>query len=741
VKAAARNYFDKDLADLTLSEVALLAALPQSPSNHDLVRNAVVECDVEVEDGKDCPTDQARLVVPADTDIVRRRNLVLDLLAEPDRRPLSGDEYDAAEIEAATEEEVVLAPQTQDRWLAPHFVWQVRDELTRKLCGDEAQTCPEMEQGGLRITTTLDLDLQRAAERWVQLAAYVPNRADPAAAARAIGFDELPAWTRRLLDKDLHNGALVALDYETGELVAYVGSAGYYSGMGSAKFQPKYDVVADGWRQPGSAFKPFNYVTGFDDGTLTAATMFMDTVTDFGGGYVPNDADGLERGPLRVRQALQFSLNIPAVKAVAVNRVEHVFDRAQDYGIRWRESTTDAGLAFALGVEEIRPIDLVTAYGTLANQGRFSGHTTILRVTGPDGADKLPPHERPAGEQVLKPESAAIVTDILAGNTNPSVNPFWGKFALEGPDRRRPATLKTGTNNDAKDLNAYGYIAPPTEEGRAAGEYALAVGVWNGNSDNSLVSTPGNPLFSVDVPTYVWQGFLGEVSEGWAVNDFARPDSLTSARVDPWTGLLPADGEEGIPELFIEGTQPKVQVGRSGGVCGRGVLDETYESRFENWLDADLDWIQRARRGPGTRGGLENTPTSYFYNNAFRPFGRSWGPITDGAGCATPEPSPTCFPLPTPDASGVVPSIEVPEPSGSGAVPEPCPTPPPTPSPSPSESPSAAPSPTPQPTEPPPPPTEPPTEPPAAPTPTPTAAPPAGSEAPGEAAEPPSPGP
>ncbi len=104
----------------------------------------------------------------------------------------------------------------------------------------------------------------------------------------------------------------------------------------------------------------------------------------------------------------------------------------------------------------------------------------------------------------------------------PRINPFWGKFRITGPDgARRPATLKTGTNNDAKDLNAYGYIAPPTKEGRKDGAYALAVGVWNGNSDNTPVSTPARPVFSIDVPTYVWQGFMQEASAKWEITRFA----------------------------------------------------------------------------------------------------------------------------------------------------------------------------------------------------------------------------
>ena len=173
-----------------------------------------------------------------------------------------------------------------------------------------------------------------------------------------------------LRGKDLHNGALVATDYQTGEVIAYVGSADYYSIAPSPAFQPQYDVVGSGYRQPGSAFKPFNYLVGIDDKTMTASSMFMDSATDFGGGYTPSDADNLERGPVRVRNALQFSLNIPSVKAMEANGVDHVFSKAQEFGMTFQTETSSAGLAFALGVQEVRPIDLVTAYGTLANSGK-----------------------------------------------------------------------------------------------------------------------------------------------------------------------------------------------------------------------------------------------------------------------------------------------------------------------------------------------------------------------------------
>jgi peptidoglycan glycosyltransferase len=735
VKAAARSYFGKELAELTPGEAAILAALPKSPSNYDLVRNAIEQCDETPPEGDPCPAAASHLVVPADTIILKRRDQILKLMADDDRTPMSDGEFTDAELTAEVGTEKEIAPQAAPRWRAPHFVWAVRDELTLKLCQGEA-TCDLLDAGGLRVTTTVDLDLQKIAERWVKVSTIVPHRGNPEAAAKALGFDTYEPWMKNLEDKNIRNGALVAVDYQTGELIAYVGSAEYYASQSRPEFQPQYDVVGQGYRQPGSAFKPFNYVVGIDDGTLTAGDMFMDVGTDFGGGYTPNDADNLERGPVRVRTALQFSLNIPSVKAMAVNTPDHVFARAKDFGMTFQSETTDAGLALALGVAETRPLDLVSAYGTLANGGKRIPPTTILAVRDRSGQDVVDPYTPPAGTQVVKPQSAWIVTDILNGNTNRRINPFWSKFAITGPGGdRRPATLKTGTNNDAKDLNAYGYIPPPTEAGRKDGAYALAVGAWNGNSDN----TPVGQVFSIDVVTYVWQGFLQEASAKWEITRFERPEGLTQVAIDPFTGLLPAEGTEGVEEWFIGDSGPKARVGTE--ICGEKLLTEvTHERKFANWLEADRDWIARARRGAGTRGGPENTRVAYFYNNQFNPYGRSWGAVLGGDGCGSPSPSPTCFITPTPDPSGVVPSFAIPTPSGSEVVALPCPTASPTESPSlePTPEPTAEPTPEPPPPTPePPPPT--PEPPPPTPEPTPEPVAPAASSA-GEAApQPPAP--
>jgi len=242
IKAAAQSYFGvTDLGQLTLGQVALLAALPQSPSSYDLVRNASTAAD-------------GSLYVPLDPEnipIVARRNHILNLLAEdPTRRVLTGETYTSAEFLAATEEPILLVRQEVPQWNAPHFVWALRRELAQTLCAD-AETCPVLERGGLRIYSTLDWELQQTAEKWVEAGVILPHTEDPEAYAEQIGVP-YERWMRQLTRMEVNNGAMIALDYQTGEIVAYVGSAGYYrSDLSTAKFQPQFDVLADGWRQPG----------------------------------------------------------------------------------------------------------------------------------------------------------------------------------------------------------------------------------------------------------------------------------------------------------------------------------------------------------------------------------------------------------------------------------------------------------------------------------------------------------
>ena len=210
-------------------------------------------------------------MVPPESEIVQRRNYVLDLMKT--RSPLTGDKHTVAEYEAAKAEPVVLVQQASVNWKAPHFVWQVRHQLGEIFCPQTPDDCPKVDSGGYRVTTTLDWNMQKVTEKWVYVAARVPNAKDPKAllTARKISASA-QRWVLGLRGHKINNAAAAVMDYRTGEVLAYVGSASYTS-KGNKTFQPQFDVLSDGWRQPGSAIKPIDYLIGIDDKTLTASTM------------------------------------------------------------------------------------------------------------------------------------------------------------------------------------------------------------------------------------------------------------------------------------------------------------------------------------------------------------------------------------------------------------------------------------------------------------------------------------
>ena len=291
----------------------------------------------------------------------------------------------------------------------------------------------------------------------------------------------------------------------------------------------------------------------------------------------------------------------------------------------------------------------------------------------------------------------------------PSVNPVWAEHMITTPNgQRRPAAFKTGTTNDAKDLNAYGFIAPPTKEGRKRGEYALTVGVWAGNSNASPVTTVANPVFSLDVAAPVWDAFLSEVTRRWQVNDFRRPDGLETASVDVFTGYRPSPwSRDQVTELFLPGTVPGsdpylrgVEVvrgsddrwylwsdGCEGSPATRGYLAlDDAEADQRSWNEAIEGWIRRARRGVGVGADVSSaktTYTAYFYEPYFQPYGQTWGgpfPPTrgcDGAPIETAEPStsPSLSPEPSLTLEPTQPPEETDEPEVTPEPIEPTPEP------------------------------------------------------------------
>ena len=401
------------------------------------MKNAEQVCAETVPAGGTCT--KFKLVVPADSEVVTRRNYILDRMKT--ESPLSGTRHSVDEYEAAKSEPVVLAPQLGNQWKAPQFVWQVRNQLATILCpGETVDACEKIDTGGYHVTTTINMGMQGTTEKWVYAAARAPNLKGTETYLKNLKIPQSDwAWLKNLKGKNIHNGAAAVIDYRTGQILAYVGS-GSYSSPGDPKFQPQFDVLSDGWRQPGSAIKPIDYAIGIDDRTMTASTMFMDVVTDFGRGFTPTQADKVERGPVRLRSALQFSLNIPAIKAGIINGLDHFYQRAQDFGIKWVPGSGPV-ISMSIGTIETHPIDMLSAYGAIADGGVLVPRTTILQVTDSNGNVVFPDPSIPQAKptEVISRQAAYIITDILAGNTNPKVNPFWavGGLRRQDPPARR----------------------------------------------------------------------------------------------------------------------------------------------------------------------------------------------------------------------------------------------------------------------------------------------------------------
>ncbi len=375
VAAAALIYFGvSDLAALTPSQAALLAGLPKSPSTLDPYKFAVKD-------------KKGRLVVPPGSPPMLRRDWILQGLAEGARWTT----LTQTQLAAAMAQPVVLAGDQPRRMKAAHFDWQVR----RQLQGILADAGPDaVETGGYTVITTLDMKAQGLAERWLTAAAIVPNvnRKKGDALLKSLKIPRSDQrWVKALRGKDLHNGALVALDYRTGDVLAYAGSAGYgQDKLASRKFSPKFDAAGDGSRQPGSAFKPILYASAFNSRRLTPGSLLLDITTEFNHreSWAPRDADRLERGPVLVRKAIQFSLNIPAIRALGRTGNDQVAKTAAALGLRFTGGSLafkQAGLAGALGTVEVRPIDLTSAFGAIANDGVHVPPRMILEIRGPDG--------------------------------------------------------------------------------------------------------------------------------------------------------------------------------------------------------------------------------------------------------------------------------------------------------------------------------------------------------------------
>ena len=444
---------------------------------------------------------------------------------------------------------MVLAGDRPTKMRAHHFSWQVRTELERLLGGRDA-----VETGGYRVITTLDWDAQQLAEKYVYAATVIPH----------LPFNQARKEMNRLDLKGVDRGWVSQPPVQgppqrragrrstTGRATSSPTSAAAATSARTSRAgsSSRSSMRPSAFRQPGSAFKPIVYATAFDERELTPGSLLLDISTDFGGGWAPKDADRLERGPVRVRQALQLSLNLPAIRALERVGNEAAANVAEDLGVKFlngHKAFLQSGLAGAIGTVETRPIDLTAAFGALGNGGVHVPTRMVLSIVRPDGTEEYRAPE-PDGTRAISKQAAWLVSDILDGNTDMNENAFWAstlELRNTKTGARRPAAVKTGTADNNMDFGAYGYLAPP----RNPDAVALAVGIWMGNSDHSAPRTSAPPT-SLAASGEVWHAFVRDVLAAMADRPVRAPAEHRRGADRPVVGR-PARAVDALDDLRV----------------------------------------------------------------------------------------------------------------------------------------------------------------------------------------------
>ena len=500
IQAAAHSYFDKDASELELHEAALLAGLPVAPTAYNPY------------------THYERAKSRQESVLARMEEL--GFITEGERK------------KAVKAELNVRPPRTKIK--APHFVFYVRSILEKEYGK------PLVEQGGLKVITTLDADLQASAE--------------------AIVNEEV---------KDIHrlnvgNGAAVVTRPATGEILAMVGSADFFaSGSGS------YNVVTAN-RQPGSSIKPITYALGIDQGIVNAASVFNDGPTCFQNEgqpapYCPVNYDGSFRGPVQLRFALANSYNIPAVKMLAKIGVEEFVASAPAFLINSFKDPSRYGLSLTLGGGEVTMLEMSQAFSAFANEGVPREVVSILKVTDKNGDDlyeyKDPnfkqdirePLQYPnflgiQGKKAISKETAFIISHILLDNAARSA--AFGSSS-ELVVRGKAVSVKTGTTNDLRDNWTIGYTPN------------FLTAVWVGNNDNQPMSRVAS---GVTGASPIWNKIMTEVLTEQPDLWPRKPDTVNGRQVCTITGKIPGgdnphEGGEGCPTRFEYITRGQDNVG------------------------------------------------------------------------------------------------------------------------------------------------------------------------------------
>lgn len=502
VESASQAYFNKHAKDLTLAESAILAALPKAPSYY-------------------YPWGAHR------KELITRSRLVLKKMLE--LKKISQKEH-----QKTNPDKVIFAPQEERGIKAPHFVISIQDYLVQKYGEDFVRL------GGLRVITTLDWELQRAAEKAVLEGA------------------------RR--NEELYSGknaALVAQDPKNGQILAMVGSRDYFD----AKNEGNFNVATQGLRQPGSALKPFVYLTAFEKG-YTPDTILFDVPTEFDStgdpqkSYHPDNFNGVFRGPINLRHALAQSVNIPAVKTLYLVGISSVLENLKNFGVSTLNDPRRYGLSLVLGGGEVKLIDMVEAYSVLSQDGIEHPQASILEVK--DNKGNILETFKDSSREVVNAQYPRLINDILLDVDARSALyvSSLNLTLVPGHD----IALKTGTSNDYRDAWVFGYTP------------GLVAGVWAGNNNNTPMQRRGSSILAA-LP--IWHDFMSEALKNRTPEAFSRPDPAI-AQKPILAGSYLAGNQIHSILFYVDRKNP----------TGHYPSNPESDSQFLNWESGVLNWAR-----------------------------------------------------------------------------------------------------------------------------------------------------
>jgi len=482
-------------------------------------------------------------------DLFDRKNYVLDRMVE-----LGFAEKEV--VEKAKKKEIIFTPPSLGSIKAPHFSLMVKDYLINKY-GEEL-----VNNGGLKVISTLDWKMQEIAEKSV-----------------------LEGSKNNENIYGANNAALVAEDPKTGQILALVGSRNYFD----IKNEGNFNVAAQGMRQPGSALKPFIYLTAFHKG-YSPKTVLFDVSTEFDlrdspeTSYRPQNFDGMEHGPVTLENALAQSLNIPAVKLLYLAGINDSLKTLHDFGISTLKETWRYGLSLVLGGGEVKLIDLVNTYGTLSQEGVHHEQSIVLKIEDTEG-NVLEDYTDNTKRVFDDIQSMRLVTQILSSSELRA--PIFGSSLPLTVYNGYDVALKTGTSGDHRDAWVVGYTP------------FLVVGAWAGNNDNTPMIRQGSSILAA-VP--IWNLFLRDVIKKYEPEMFIKPEPI------PYTSKPMINGEY-IWKPVVQGKiYPQIHsilyyIDKENPL-GQKPRDPSSDPQFKNWEVGVSNWARI------------NIPDFYFWNQS-----------------------------------------------------------------------------------------------------------------------------